>query len=77
MFINNEIVMFLSDKYNEFDFQDIIFAEHQQHDTDSHFCCIEHSNVAYILLYYVLIFFTDQSDWTWSLCLENEHESCV
>ena len=60
--VNNEIVMFLLNEYNESDFQDIILAKCQQHDTESHFCCIEHSNVAYILLYYVLIFFTDQSD---------------
>jgi len=54
--------MFFSDEYNEFDFQNIVFAECQQHDTESHFCHIEHNNVVYISFHYVLIFSTDQSD---------------
>jgi len=56
----NEVAMFISDEYNEIKHQDIVVAKRTAVDEESRFHRINHDNVTYFSLHYVLFFSEDK-----------------
>jgi len=73
----NEVAVFISDEYNEIKYQDIIVAECIVIDEESWFHCINHDNITYFSLHYVLFFSEDKLSWHWALWLHNNNHSCI
>lgn len=59
----SEVAVFISDEYNEIEHQDIVVAKHTAVDEESRFHRINHDNIAYFSLHYVLFFSEDKSSW--------------
>jgi len=57
----SEVAVFISDEYNEIKYQDIVLAECTAVDEESRFHRINHDNVTYFSLHYVLFFSEDKS----------------
>ncbi len=73
----NEVAVFISDEYNEIEYQDIVLAKCTAVDKESRFHYVNHDNVAYFSLHYVLFFSEDKSSWHWALQLHNDDHSCI
>ena len=74
LFIFNEIALFISNEYENRSFRDIVIAEREINDEERRFHRINHTNVAYFSLYYVLFFSHENFDWTWFLRFRsNDH----
>ena len=77
LFMINEVAVFISDEYNEIKHQDIVVAKCTAVDEKSRFHRINHDNVAYFSLHYVLFFSEDKSSWQWTLRLHNDDHSFI
>ncbi len=73
----SEVAVFISDEYNEIKHRDIVVAKRTAVDEESRFHCINHDNVAYFSLHYVLFFSEDKLSWHWALWLRNDDHSCI
>jgi len=56
----SEVAVFISDEYNEIKYRDIVLAECTAVDEESRFHCINHDNITYFSLHYVLFFSEDK-----------------
>jgi len=56
----SEVAVFISDEYNEIEHQDIIVTKHIAVDEESRFHHINHDNITYFSLHYVLFFSKDK-----------------
>ena len=56
----SEVAVFISDEYNEIKHWNIFVAKHTAVDEESRFHCINHDNVAYFSLHYILFFSEDK-----------------
>ncbi len=73
----SEVAVFISNEYNEIKYQDIVFAKRTAVDEESRFHCINHNNIIYFSLHYILFFSEDKSNWHWALWLHNDDHSCI
>ncbi len=77
LFMISEVAVCISDEYNEIEHRDIVVAKRTAVDEESRFHCINHDNVAYFSLHYVLFFSEDKSSWHWALRLRNDDHLCI
>jgi len=73
----SEVTVFISDEYNEIKHRDIVVAKRTAVDKESRFHRINHDNVAYFSLHYVLFFSEGKSSWHWALQLCNDNHSRI
>jgi len=52
----SKVAVFISDEYNKIEHQDIVVAKRTAVDEESRFHYINHDNVAYFSLHYILFF---------------------
>ena len=62
----NEMMVILSDEYNQLCFCDIVICSHYIKNVQYGFLCVYFSHTAYIPLQYPLFFSYDDSGWTWT-----------
>ncbi len=73
----SEVAVFISDEYNEIKHWNIVVAKHTAVDEESRFHHINHDNVTYFSLHYVLFFSEDKLSWHWALWLHNNDYSRI
>ncbi len=56
----SEVAVFISDEYNEIEHWNNVVAKCTTVDEESRFHCINHDNIAYFSLHYVLFFSEDK-----------------
>ncbi len=73
----SKVAVFISDEYNEIKYWDIVLAKCTAVNEESRFHRINHDNITYFSLHYVLFFSEDKSSWHWALRLHNDNHSRV
>ena len=66
----NEMMIILSDEYDQLCFCDIVICSHHIRNAQHDFSYVYSSHTAYMLLQYSFLFSYGDSGWTWTLQLQ-------